>query len=154
MTWKDAFFASPGPNSLKTAAVLSLKGLCMGMADVIPGVSGGTIALITGIYEQLIGAIRSIDAKMIKRAVKGEFKSALAHVRLRFLMSLLLGIGIAIVSLARLMNYLLHYQPVPTWSLFFGLIAASIFVVGRQVKNWLGKGGIGFIAGIAAGSIK
>jgi len=153
MTWRDAFLASPGPKSLKTAAVLSLKGLCMGSADVIPGVSGGTIALITGIYEQLIGAIRSIDAKMIKRVVTGEFKNALAHVRLRFLISLFLGIGIAIVSLARLMNYLLHHQPVPTWSLFFGLIVASIFVVGKPVKNWLGKGGIGFIAGIAAATI-
>ncbi len=153
MTWKDAFFASPGPDSLKSAAALSLKGLCMGSADVIPGVSGGTIALITGIYEQLIGAIRSIDSALIKKALSGELKSALAQIHARFLMSLLLGIGLAIISLARFMNYVLHHHPVPTWSLFFGLIAASIFVVGKQVKNWFGTAGIGFIAGAAAATI-
>ena len=66
-TWKDAFFASPGPDSLKSAAILSLKGICMGSADVIPGVSGGTIALITGIYERLLQAIKSIDAALLKK---------------------------------------------------------------------------------------
>ena len=65
-SWSDAWFASPGPDSLKKASVLSLKGLCMGSADVIPGVSGGTIALITGIYQELIQAIRSIDTVVLK----------------------------------------------------------------------------------------
>jgi hypothetical protein len=64
LTWKEAFFASPGPTSVKKAGLLSLKGLCMGSADVIPGVSGGTIALITGIYEDLIDALKSIDTTM------------------------------------------------------------------------------------------
>ena len=153
MTWKDAFFASPGPNSMKRAAALSLRGLCMGAADVIPGVSGGTIALITGIYAELIQAIRSIDAAMLKKLLNGDFQGALAHIHVRFLVALFIGIGIAIVSLARLMNYLLHHQPVFTWSLFFGLIAASILVVGRQVKQWRGSAGISFIAGTAVALI-
>lgn len=152
-SWKDAFFASPGPDSLGKAGTLSLKGLCMGSADVIPGVSGGTIALITGIYEELIQAIRSIDMAMLRKILKFDFKGALAHIHIRFLLSLFAGIGVAIISLARLMNYLLHHQPVYTWSLFFGLIAASIVVVGRQIKNWLGIAGISFIAGTAAATL-
>jgi putative membrane protein len=153
MSWKDAFMASPGPESIKQAAGLSLRGICMGSADVIPGVSGGTIALITGIYENLIQAIRSIDSEMLKKILAGDFKAALAHIHFRFLLALFIGIGIAIVSLARLMNYLLHNQPVHTWSLFFGLIAASIFVVGRHIKNWRGVTMMWMIAGIAVAVI-
>jgi putative membrane protein len=152
-TWKEAFFVSPGPDTWRKAGVLSLKGLCMGSADVIPGVSGGTIALITGIYEDLIQAIQSIDTAMLGKISKFDFKGALAHIRIRFLLSLFAGIGVAILSLARLMNYLLHHQPVYTWSLFFGLIAASIVVVGKQIKNWWGIAGISFIAGTATASL-
>jgi putative membrane protein len=146
-TWESAFFASPGPNSIRHAAILALKGLCMGSADVIPGVSGGTIALITGIYQNLIQAIKSVDKTLVQKLVNFDLKGALAHVHVRFLISLFFGIGVAIVSLARLMNYLLHHYPVQTWSLFFGLIAASIVVVGKQVKNWIGWAGLGFVAG-------
>jgi putative membrane protein len=147
LTWKDAFLASPGPVSLKKASVLSLKGLCMGSADVIPGVSGGTIALITGIYEDLILALKSIDANWVKKVLNLDLRGALAHVHVRFLLSLFVGIGTAIISLARLMNYLLQHYPVFTWSLFFGLIAASILVVSRLVRNWSGRAGISFVAG-------
>ena len=148
-SWKDAFLASPGPTSLKKASILSLKGLCMGSADVIPGVSGGTIALITGIYEELILALKSIDTTWVKQILDLDLKGALAHLHIRFLLSLFVGIGIAIISLARLMNYLLHYYPVFTWSLFFGLIAASILVVSRRVRNWSGRTGISFVCGTA-----
>ncbi len=147
LTWKEAFFASPGPASLKRASALSLKGLCMGSADVIPGVSGGTIALITGIYEELILALKSIDVNWVKKILNLDLKGALAHVHVRFLLTLFVGIGTAIISLARLMNYLLHHYPVFTWSLFFGLIAASILVVSRRVRNWSGRTGISFVAG-------
>jgi len=152
-TWKDVFFASPGPASARKAAALSLKGLCMGSADVIPGVSGGTIALITGIYEDLIGALRSFDMNVVQKILAFDIKGALAKVHIRFLLALFSGIIVAILSLARLMNYLLHCHPVPTWSLFFGLIVASILVVGKQVGNWLGKAGICFVAGIFAASV-
>ena len=149
MTWKEAFFASPGPASVKKAGLLTLKGLCMGSADVIPGVSGGTIALITGIYEDLIHALKSIDATMVKKALDFDLKGALACVHIRFLLSLFAGIGIAIISLARLMNFLLNHYPVFTWSLFLGLIAASILAVSRKVANWGPRTGISLVAGTA-----
>ncbi len=125
----------------------------MGSADVIPGVSGGTIALITGIYEELIAAIRSIDTKAIKMLLAFDIKGVVAKVHVRFLLTLFCGIFVAILSLARLMNYLLHHHMVPTWSLFFGLIAASIFMVGKHVTSWIGKAGISFTAGIIAATI-
>jgi putative membrane protein len=149
LTWKEAFLASPGPTSVKKAGLLSLKGLCMGSADVIPGVSGGTIALITGIYEDLISALQSIDAAMVKKLFSFDLKGALARIHIRFLLSLFIGIGVAIISLARLMNFLLNHYPVLTWSLFFGLIAASILVVSRQVADWHARTGFSLVGGTA-----
>ena len=135
-SWKEAFWASPGPRSIKEAALLSVKGLCMGSADIIPGVSGGTIALVTGIYENLLRAIRSIDLNVARALMRLDFKAALAQFHLRFLLALFSGIGLAILSLARVINFLLHNQPVLIWSLFFGLISASIWVVGRKAEPW------------------
>jgi len=149
-TWKQAWFSSPGPTSFKETAWLALKGLSMGSADVIPGVSGGTLALITGIYQDLLAAIQSFDAVTFKSMFALQLKQALARVHIRFLLALFCGIGAAIVSLARLMNFLLHQHPIPTWSLFFGLIAASILVVGRQLADWFGRAGICFAAGTIA----
>ena len=149
LTWKEAFFAGPGPDSLKKACVLSLKGLCMGSADVIPGVSGGTIALITGIYEDLIKALKSLDLAMVKKLLQLDVKGAVAGIHIRFLLSLFVGIGIAIISLARLMNFLINHHAVLTWSLFFGLIAASILVVSRQVTAWTLRNSISLAVGIA-----
>ena len=147
LSWSEAFLATPGPQSIRDAVLLALKGLCMGAADVVPGVSGGTVALITGIYDRFVQAIRSIDSQVLKHLVRLDLKSALKGVHLRFLITLFLGIGTDIISLARLMNYLLHHQPVYTWSLFFGLIAASILVVGRRVTGWRGAAGLNFILG-------
>ncbi len=152
-SWKKAFLASPGPKTPKEAATLALKGLCMGSADIIPGVSGGTIALITGIYGNLLQAIKSLDIQFIRRLLSGEPKEALADLHLRFMLCLLSGIAVAILSLARLMNYLLNHQPVFTWSLFFGLIAASVLVVGRKVEKWTFAAIIWFAAGIAGASV-
>ena len=149
MTWKEAFLASPGPDSFNGAGVLSLKGLCMGSADVIPGVSGGTIALITGIYEDLIRALKSLDSTMVSKLLKFDLKGALMRIHIRFLLALFAGIGAAIISLARLMNFLINHYPVFTWSLFFGLIAASILVVSRQVAYWKLRTGISLAVGIA-----
>ena len=145
--------ATPGPRTAGEAAALAVKGLCMGSADVIPGVSGGTIALITGIYGQLVQAIKSIDTRALSCLLRMDAKGALARIHLRFLAALFFGIGAAIVSLARLMNYLLRHQPVYTWSLFFGLIAASILVVGRHVTGWRGASGIAFALGVVAASV-
>ena len=134
LSFKKAFMSSPGPNSWKEAFILALKGLCMGGADIIPGVSGGTIALIAGIYEKLIAAIKSFDVSVLKDVLSFKLNEALSRTHLRFLIALFSGIAVAIVSLARLMNYLLKFHPEQTYSLFYGLIAASIYVVGKKVK--------------------
>jgi len=147
LTWKEAFMASPGPRTLREAGLLALKGLCMGTADIIPGVSGGTMALITGIYQQLLQAIKSADTKMAALLFKFDLKGALTTLHARFLLALFLGIGAAIISLARLVNYLLHTHPIFIWSLFFGLIAASVLVVSRYVTRWSVPTGISFIIG-------
>ncbi len=149
MTWKQAVQNSPGPDTIKDSAFLSIKGLCMGSADVVPGVSGGTIALITGIYEDLLAAIKSINTAALKRLLTGDIKGALAMVHIRFLFFLFIGIGTAIISLARLMNYLINNHPVYTWSLFFGLIVASILMVGKKVRPWNTSATLSFIAGSA-----
>ncbi|MGD8943519.1 MAG: DUF368 domain-containing protein [Desulfobacterales bacterium] len=153
LTWKEAFWASPGPDSFKKAGVLSLKGLCMGSADVIPGVSGGTIALITGIYEDLIRALKSLDSTMVSKLLKFDLKGVLAQIHIRFLLALFAGIGVAIISLARLMNFLINHYPVFTWSFFFGLIAASILLVSRQVASWKLRSGISLAVGIAVAAL-
>lgn len=134
MTMREAFSKSPGPRNLKEAALLCGKGFCMGGADIIPGVSGGTIAFITGIYFQLVDAIRSFDVRFVRKLLKRDVAGALAGIHLRFIVCLLLGIMAAVVSMARVMNYMLHTHPVEIWSLFFGLICASIYVVGREIK--------------------
>jgi putative membrane protein len=143
--------ASPGPRTPREAAMLWLKGLCMGGADIIPGVSGGTIAFITGIYSQLVDAIRSFDILFVRRLLRLDLKGALAEVHARFLACLLFGILTAIVTMAGVMNYMLNNRPVEIWSLFFGLIAASIFVVGREIKP-LSAVNLGFVLLGAAGS--
>jgi putative membrane protein len=130
---RTAFMSSPGPRNLREAVLLCLKGVCMGGADIIPGVSGGTIAFITGIYTQLVDAIRSVDALFVRRLLRLDFTGALAEVHFRFLACLLFGILTAVVSMAGVMNYMLNTHPVEIWSLFFGLISASIFVVGKEI---------------------
>jgi putative membrane protein len=121
---------------MKNYFVLILKGMGMGAANVIPGVSGGTIALITGILERLINAIKSFNLTALRLLVKGRFADFARHIDLEFLIAVFLGIGIAIISLARLFEYLFAHYPVYIWSYFFGLILASVFFVGRTVEKW------------------
>ena len=116
--------------------VLALKGCAMGMADVVPGVSGGTIAFISGIYEELLDSIRSVNATALKLLLKLRLGEFWRHINGSFLLPVLLGIAIAIFSLARLMTYLLTYHPIAIWSFFFGLIIASALLVARQLGHW------------------
>jgi putative membrane protein len=146
---KKAFFNSPGPETMKEAAILFFKGIAMGSADIIPGVSGGTIALITGIYGKVLAAIKSFNIKALSKFVRFDFKGAVEETHLRFIIILFSGIAVAILTLARLMNFLLKIHPEPTFSLFFGLIAASIFVVARQVK-WNPKEFVAIVFGAVA----
>jgi len=136
-SWKRAWMATPGPYTFREYSYLFLKGICMGTADIIPGVSGGTIAFITGIYYELISAISSINCKLIVHALRFNFKKALSEFHLRFLFTLFLGIAIAVVSTANLMHFLLGKFPIHIWAIFFGLISASILVVGNSIKNRL-----------------
>ncbi|MFW5487568.1 MAG: DUF368 domain-containing protein [Desulfovibrio sp.] len=122
-------------STLLKAGILTLKGICMGAADIVPGVSGGTIAFITGIYDELVDAIRSFDFIFFKKILHLDFSGAVRHVHLSFLLPLLLGIGISLLSMARLMHFFLDQYSTQTWSLFFGLIAASIWVVGKRIGH-------------------
>ena len=139
--------ASPGPTSTREGLVLYIKGICMGAADIIPGVSGGTIALIAGIYHQLLLAIKSFNMESIGHLFRMDLKSMLSQMHIRFMLTLLAGIATAIISITRLMHYLMNHHAVLTWSLFFGLIGASIFILSRNIKNWIGAEGFAFAIG-------
>ncbi len=117
-------------------ALLSLKGIAMGAADVVPGVSGGTIAFISGIYEELIESINKINFRALKVLTQEGFKSFWEYINGTFFVSLFLGILISIASLAKGVTYLLEVHPVLIWSFFFGLIIASIFLVGKTIQRW------------------
>lgn len=132
---------------LKQYLSWALKGLAMGAANVIPGVSGGTIALITGIFERLINAIKSFNLIAVKLLIKGQFKAFAQHTDLAFLSGVFAGVGIAIISLARLLDYLFTHYPVYIWAYFFGLILASVFFVGRTVEKWSWQAILAFIIG-------
>ncbi len=108
----------------------------MGAADVVPGVSGGTIAFITGIYEELINSIKNINLEAIRLFFSGRWSSFWKHINGNFLLSVFVGIFISVLSLARVLEYLLEHQPVLIWSFFFGLIVASSYIVARKIKNW------------------
>jgi len=108
----------------------------MGVANIIPGVSGGTLALITGIFERLINAIKAFDLKALQMILKGNWGGFAEKTDLYFLLSLLLGIVLAIVSLARIFGFLFKNYPVYIWAYFFGLVLASIYFVGKTIGKW------------------
>ncbi|MDO1500024.1 DUF368 domain-containing protein [Winogradskyella maritima] len=119
--------------------VITLKGLAMGAADVVPGVSGGTIAFISGIYEELIESIDNLNFGFFKVWKTKGFKTAWTSINGNFLLALFTGIAISILSLAKLIKWLLLNEPVLLWSFFFGLVLASILYIGKQIKGWSPK---------------
>lgn len=133
---------------LKDYLFLALKGMAMGAADVVPGVSGGTIAFIVGIYDELINSIKSINAHSIKLLFTGKIAAFWKAINGNFLCSLLLGIGISVFSLAKLITYLLVHEPVLVWSFFFGLVLASTWFVSKDIKEWNWKTITGFVLGV------
>lgn len=116
--------------------LITAKGLAMGAADVVPGVSGGTIAFISGIYEELITTIHNLDLGFFKIWKKEGFSKAWKHYNLSFLLTLFSGVLISILSLAKLITWLLEFYPIAVWSFFFGLVIASILYVGKQISKW------------------
>ena len=122
--------------SLQDYVILGAKGVCMGASDVVPGVSGGTMAFILGIYEELIDAIRSFDLKGFQFLVTLKIRPLLDRISWRFLLAVGIGIFTAIFTLARLLSWLLNNSPVFIWSFFMGLILASVVSVSRRVEKW------------------
>jgi putative membrane protein len=121
---------------MKKYIILMFNGALMGAANVIPGVSGGTMALLTGIFEPLIDAIKSFDATALKLLFARRFKELAEHTRLKFLIPVGLGIVLSILSVARLLEYLFEHQAVYVWAFFFGLILASVYFVGKRIKRF------------------
>ena len=136
--------------TFKDYALLTLKGIGMGAADVVPGISGGTIAFIVGIYEELIDSIKSINLTSLKMLCSLKFSRFWKAVNGNFLLAILSGIGLSVFSLAKLITYLLVQEPVLVWSFFFGLVLASIWFVSREVAQWNAKTVIAFAAGAVA----
>ncbi len=128
---------------------VTFKGICMGAADVIPGVSGGTIAFLMGIYQELVDSIKSISSSNLKLLLKGRVGEFWKAINGTFLLSLVLGIMISIFSLARLMKYLLEFHPIPLWSFFFGLILASSIYVLKEISKWNFANVLSLLVGIA-----
>ncbi|HEY86025.1 MAG TPA: DUF368 domain-containing protein [Chloroflexi bacterium] len=126
-----------------------LRGFFMGASDVVPGVSGGTMALILGIYEELIRSIKAIDFTVIKLLLSFKIKEALDIAPWKFLLSVFAGILLAIFSLAQAIEWTLENQPVLIWSFFFGLVLASVLMVSKRIKKW----SAGTMATIAAATL-
>ncbi len=118
---------------------LALIGLCMGVANVIPGVSGGTIAFLFGIYEPLIGALSSFDTALVKLIFQGRIREAYGRVRGPFLTALLSGVLVSILIFARLLSWLLSRHPVSVNAFFFGLVLATVPIIAGQLKQWTPK---------------
>jgi putative membrane protein len=137
---------------IKDYILITLKGIGMGAADVIPGVSGGTIAFISGIYEELLSSIKNLPVAC-KTLISSKFNLKLfwKEVNGNFMLALLLGIGISIASLAKLMTYLLEHHPIPVWSFFFGLILASVWFVLKDIVKWKLPYFASLILGVVAG---
>ena len=134
---------------MKEYIVYFIKGAAVVVANIIPGVSGGTIALITGIFERLINAIKSFDLKALRLLLKGDWKAFASETDLYFLIALFSGVVIAIVTLAQIFDFLFQSYPVYIWSFFFGLILASVYFVGKVVERWRTSVYISFVVGTA-----
>lgn len=126
--------------SMRDYAGIGLRGFAMGVCEIIPGVSGGTMAFILGIYEEMIDSIKGVsDPNVLKALTKFNIKELLRLLNWQFLISLVLGMGLAIISLAGLLGWILERYPVYLWSFFFGLVLASVLLVSKRVPRWTPK---------------
>lgn len=130
--------------------IISLKGMAMGAADAVPGVSGGTIAFISGIYEELITTLSNVNLTIVNTLRKEGFFALWKQVNGNFILALLTGIIISFVSFMKLAKYLIEQHPVLIWSFFFGLIVASIYYVGKQITKWNFGGIVALVFGALA----
>jgi putative membrane protein len=116
--------------------LIYLKGMAMGAADIVPGVSGGSIALITGIYSELLESINSFNGQNLKLLLNFKIAEFYKTVNGNFLLSLLLGIMTSIFTMSKLITYLMNEHPIPLWSFFCGLILISSFLILKDIKRW------------------
>lgn len=139
MSYRNSFIPE-SYSVLKKATIrylfVLLRGMGMGAADVVPGVSGGTIAFITGIYEELILSIKGINLEAFRLFFTGRWLSFWKQINGNFLLAVFAGIAISVISLARLLEFLLGNHPVMIWSFFFGLVLASSYSVSRKISRW------------------
>lgn len=138
---------------LKDYLLISVKGACMGAADVIPGVSGGTIAFIMGIYDEFVGSIAKVDSEALRLLLKGKIREFWKHINGNFLISLIAGIGASVIILAGLMQMLLSNHPIQTWAFFFGLIVASSIFILRGISGWKLRDGLFLALGCILGVV-
>lgn len=129
--------------------LVSMRGLAMGAADIVPGVSGGTIAFITGIYEELIESINKINLHAFSVLRKDGVLACWKYMNGNFFVFLFLGIGISLLTLSKIVLYLLVNEPVMLWSFFFGLIIASIWLIGKSIQKWNGGVILALLVGTA-----
>ena len=135
----------------KDYLMVGVKGACMGAADVIPVVSGGTIAFITGIYDEFVGSIARVDAEAVRLLLKGKIRDFWNHINGWFLLSVVAGIGVSVASLAGLMQIFLNDHPIQTWAFFFGLIVASSIFILRGISGWKVREVVLVILGVILG---
>ncbi|EDY83183.1 conserved domain protein [Verrucomicrobiia bacterium DG1235] len=133
-----------------TTLLLFLKGIAMGAANVIPGVSGGTIAFVTGIYEEFIDSLKAFDLKALKLALGFKIGELIKHLNLAFLIPLFLGVGVSLFSLGKLLDWLFNNYPVFVWSFFFGLILASVYFVSKVIRQRTASAYLTFTLGTIA----
>lgn len=134
--------------TFKDYSLLVLKGMGMGAADVVPGVSGGTIAFIVEIYEELIDSIKSINGESLKLLLTGKIAAFWKAINANFLLFLVTGIGISVFSLAKVITWLLTEHPILVWAFFFGLVLASTWFVSKDIKKWDWKTILSYVIGI------
>lgn len=128
--------------------LLTLKGMGMGAADVVPGVSGGTIAFITQIYEELVFSIKSINLQSVRELFRGRIAKFWKRINGNFLAAVFLGILISVFSLAHVLEHLLQQAPILVWSFFFGLIIASAIYIAGKIQHWNYKKILALVVGV------
>jgi len=121
---------------LRSFLIVVLKATLMGTGNIIPGVSGGTIALVVDIYEELIDSLRRLDLKALKLLLQGRLSEFNLYVNGRFLLAIIIGIVLSVLVIAQIFDYLFEHYPVFIWSLFFGLILGSVYFIGQRVEKW------------------
>lgn len=131
-----SIFKKKPKHSTKDYARLLFTGFAMGSADIVPGVSGGTIAFIFGVYEELIDSIKTVSGEALKLFLKGKFSEGLKVIPFHFLVPLGLGLVTAVLTLTELLSHVLQTHPVNIWSFFFGLVLASVFLVSKRIVSW------------------